>query len=51
VASYSIGQQIAIAAFSFGLGLLALAAVFQLRSPREVIRLGHAEQAAARAQG
>ena len=50
MASYSIGQQIAIAAFSFGLGLLALAAVFQLRSPREVIRLGHAEQAAARAR-
>jgi glycosyltransferase 2 family protein len=47
VASYSVGQQIAIAAFSFGLGLVALIMVFQMRSFRQVIRLGKAERAAA----
>jgi uncharacterized protein (TIRG00374 family) len=47
VASYSVGQQIAIAAFSFGLGLIALITVFQMRSFRQVIRLGKAERAAA----
>jgi uncharacterized membrane protein YbhN (UPF0104 family) len=47
VASYSVGQQIAIAAFSFGLGLLALITVFQMRSFRQVIRLGKAERTAA----
>ena len=47
VASYSVGQQIAIAAFSFGLGLVALITVFQMRSFRQVIRLGKAERAAA----
>jgi uncharacterized membrane protein YbhN (UPF0104 family) len=46
VASYSVGQQIAIAAFSFGLGLLALVVVFRMRSFREVIRMGRAERAA-----
>ena len=47
VASYSVGQQIAIAAFSFGLGLVALITVFEMRSFRQVIRLGKAERAAA----
>jgi uncharacterized membrane protein YbhN (UPF0104 family) len=47
VASYSVGQQIAIAAFSFGLGLIALITVFEMRSFRQVIRLGKAERAAA----
>jgi uncharacterized membrane protein YbhN (UPF0104 family) len=47
VASYSVGQQVAIAAFSFGLGLIALITVFQMRSFRQVIRLGKAERAAA----
>ena len=47
VASYSVGQQIAIAAFSFGLGLVALIMVFQMRSFRQVIRLGKAERATA----
>jgi hypothetical protein len=42
-----VGQQIAIAAFSFGLGLVALITVFQMRSFRQVIRLGKAERAAA----
>jgi uncharacterized membrane protein YbhN (UPF0104 family) len=46
VASYSVGQQIAIAAFSFGLGLVALISVFQMRSFRQVIRMGRAERAA-----
>jgi uncharacterized membrane protein YbhN (UPF0104 family) len=47
VTSYSVGQQVAIAAFSFGLGLIALITVFQMRSFRQVIRLGKAERAAA----
>ena len=47
VASYSVGQQIGIAAFSFGLGLVALIMVFEMRSFRQVIRLGKAERAAA----
>lgn len=46
VAAYSVGQQIAIAAFSFGLGFLALAFVFRIRSFKEVIRRGQAERAA-----
>jgi uncharacterized membrane protein YbhN (UPF0104 family) len=47
VAAYSVGQQIAIAAFSFGLGFVALAFVFRIRSFKEVIRRGQADRAAA----
>jgi uncharacterized membrane protein YbhN (UPF0104 family) len=47
VAAYSVGQQIAIAAFSAGLGFLALATIFRLRSFKEVIRLGREDRAAA----
>ena len=46
VAAYSVGQQIAIAAFSFGVGFLALAFVFRIRSFKEVIRRGQADRAA-----
>jgi uncharacterized membrane protein YbhN (UPF0104 family) len=46
VAAYSVGQQIAIAAFSFGVGFLALAFIFRIRSFKEVIRRGQAEREA-----
>jgi uncharacterized protein (TIRG00374 family) len=49
VAAYSVGQQIAIAAFSAGLGLLALITIFRIRSFREAIRLGREEARAAQA--
>ena len=49
VAAYSVGQQIAIAAFSFALGFLALVFVFRIRSFKEVIRRGRADRAAAEA--
>jgi len=51
VAAYSVGQQIAIAAFSFGLGFFALVAIFRMRSFKEVIRRGREDQAAAGAPG
>jgi uncharacterized protein (TIRG00374 family) len=40
VAAYSVGQQIAIGAFMFGLGFAALVFVFRLRSFKEVIAQG-----------
>jgi uncharacterized membrane protein YbhN (UPF0104 family) len=46
VAAYSVGQQIAIAAFSAALGFAALVAVFRLRSFKEVIRRGREDQRA-----
>jgi uncharacterized membrane protein YbhN (UPF0104 family) len=45
VTAYSVGQQIAIAAFSFGLGFLAIVFVFRFRSFRDVIAAGRAERA------
>jgi uncharacterized membrane protein YbhN (UPF0104 family) len=42
VAAYSVGQQIAIAAFTFGLGFAALFFVFKIRSFKEVIAQGQA---------
>src|SRR5919202_366751 len=47
VAAYSVGQQIAVAAFSFGLGFIALVFIFRIRSFKEVIRRGQADRAAA----
>ncbi len=51
VAAYSVGQQIAIAAFTFGVGFAALVFVFRFRSFKEVIAAGRehreAEKAAA----
>ena len=44
VAAYSVGQQIAIAAFSAGLGFVALALVFRMRSFKEVIRRGREDR-------
>jgi uncharacterized membrane protein YbhN (UPF0104 family) len=46
VAAYSVGQQIALAAFALGLGFIALVAIFRIRSFREVIRRGREQQAA-----
>ena len=40
VAAYSVGQQIAIGAFSLTLGFVALVTVFRFRSFREVIAAG-----------
>lgn len=40
VAAYSVGQQIAIAAFTFGIGFAALVWVFKIRSFKEVIAQG-----------
>jgi glycosyltransferase 2 family protein len=42
VAAYSVGQQIAIAAFTFSLGFAALVWVFKIRSFKEVIAQGRA---------
>jgi uncharacterized membrane protein YbhN (UPF0104 family) len=50
VAAYSVGQQIAIAAFSLALGFAALVGIFRFRSFKAVIEAGrqarHAEAAA-----
>jgi len=46
VAAYSVGQQIALAGWALVLGFGALVAIFRIRSFREVIRLGRAQQAA-----
>ncbi len=42
VAAYSVGQQIAIAAFTFGVGFGALVFIFNIRSFKEVIAQGRA---------
>jgi hypothetical protein len=51
VTAYSVGQQIAIAAFSFALGFAAIVFIFRFRRFRDVIAAGReargAEQAAA----
>jgi uncharacterized protein (TIRG00374 family) len=49
VAAYSVGQQVAIAAFSFAVGFAALVFVFKIRSFKEVIRRGRADRAADKA--
>jgi hypothetical protein len=46
VAAYSVGQQIAIAAFSLGVGFAALVWIFGFRSFRAVIAEGRAARAA-----
>jgi uncharacterized membrane protein YbhN (UPF0104 family) len=45
VAAYSVGQQVATAATSFGLGLAAVFFIFRFRSFKEVIRAGRADEA------
>jgi uncharacterized protein (TIRG00374 family) len=49
IAAYSVGQQIAIGAFSLGLGFVALVAIFRFRSFRDVIAAGRADREADRA--
>ena len=44
VAAYSVGQQIAIAAFTFAVGFVALAVVFRIRSFKEVIARGREQR-------
>jgi uncharacterized membrane protein YbhN (UPF0104 family) len=46
VAAYSVGQQVAIAAFSFAIGFSALVFIFRIRSFKEVIRRGKEDRAA-----
>ena len=45
VAAYSVGQQIAIAAWTFGVGFLAIAIVFKMRSFKEVMARGREDRA------
>ena len=49
VAAYSVGQQVAIAAWSFAIGFIGLAAVFRIRSFKEVIRRGREDRDADKA--
>jgi uncharacterized membrane protein YbhN (UPF0104 family) len=49
VAAYSVGQQIAIGAFSLALGFAALVTIFRFRSFRDVIAAGRADREAERA--
>jgi uncharacterized protein (TIRG00374 family) len=44
VAAYSVGQQIAIGAFTFAIGFVALAFIFKVRSFKEIIRRGQEER-------
>jgi glycosyltransferase 2 family protein len=48
VAAYSVGQQIAIGAFSLALGFVALATIFRFRSFKDVIAAGKADREGAR---
>jgi glycosyltransferase 2 family protein len=48
VASYSVGQQIAIGVLTFGIGFAAIVFIFRYRSFREVIQRGQAERATSR---
>jgi uncharacterized protein (TIRG00374 family) len=50
VAAYSVGQQVAIAAFSFAMGFAALVFIFKIRSFKEVIRRGREDRAADKAR-
>jgi uncharacterized protein (TIRG00374 family) len=43
--AYSVGQQIAIAAWTFGIGFLAIALVFNMRSFKEVMQRGREDRA------
>jgi uncharacterized membrane protein YbhN (UPF0104 family) len=51
VAAYSVGQQIAIAAFSLAAGFFALATIFKFRSFKEVIAAGREHREAEKAAG
>ncbi|MBA2440546.1 MAG: flippase-like domain-containing protein [Thermoleophilaceae bacterium] len=49
VAAYSVGQQIAIGAFAFGVGFGALVFIFRVRSFGEIMRRGREDRDAERA--
>jgi uncharacterized membrane protein YbhN (UPF0104 family) len=49
VAAYSVGQQIAIGALTFGIGFAALIVIFKVRSFKEVINRGREDRAAEQA--
>ncbi|MBA2342680.1 MAG: UPF0104 family protein, partial [Thermoleophilaceae bacterium] len=46
VAAYSVGQQVAIAAFTFALGFGSLVFIFRARSFKEIIARGREEREA-----
>jgi uncharacterized membrane protein YbhN (UPF0104 family) len=46
VAAYSVGQQIAIAGFTFAVGFAAVFFMFGFRSPKDIVRRGKAARAA-----
>jgi uncharacterized protein (TIRG00374 family) len=46
IAAYSVGQQIAVAAFALGIGFAALVFIFRFRSFREAIHAGRTARAA-----
>src|SRR4051812_39244223 len=50
VAAYSVGQQVAIAAWSFAIGFIGLATIFRIRSFKEVIARGREDRAADKAE-
>jgi uncharacterized membrane protein YbhN (UPF0104 family) len=50
VAAYSVGQQIAIAALTFGIGLASVIWIFKFRSFKEVIAAGRAQRDAEKAE-
>ncbi len=50
VAAYSVGQQLAIAVLTAGVGLAAVVFIFRFRSFKEVVRAGRASQEAERAE-
>jgi hypothetical protein len=49
VAAYSVGQQIAIGVFAFGVGFAARVFIFRLRSFKEVVARGREDREAERA--
>ena len=49
VAAYSVGQQVAVAVFTLGVGFAALVWIFGFRSFRSVLDAGKADRAADRA--
>jgi uncharacterized protein (TIRG00374 family) len=48
VAAYSVGQQIAIGAFTFGIGFLALGLIFRVHSFKEILARGREDRTADR---
>ena len=50
MAAYSVGQQIAIGAFAFGVGFAALFFIFRVRSFKEIVARGREDRDAERAQ-